>query len=76
MTEQAPVRVDPETGEWSPGGVPVILVPRHFFGVEGSGTACSKWGSWLPSTHPGRCIPSANRVPHTYFTLRGPGSLR
>ena len=26
-----PVRVDPETGEWSVDGVPMILVPRHFF---------------------------------------------
>ncbi len=33
MSEQlpVPVRVDPETGEWSVDGVPMILVPRHFF---------------------------------------------
>ena len=33
MTEQLPVsiRVDPQTGEWSVDGVPMILVPRHFF---------------------------------------------
>jgi hypothetical protein len=32
MTEQlpVPVRVDPETGEWSVDGIPMILVPRHF----------------------------------------------
>ena len=32
MTEQfpVPIRVDPETGEWSVDGVPMILVPRHF----------------------------------------------
>ena len=31
MTEQlpVPVRVDPETGEWSVNGIPMILVPRH-----------------------------------------------
>ena len=33
MSQQlpVPVRVDPETGEWSVDGVPMILVPRHFF---------------------------------------------
>ena len=33
MTEQLPVpiRVDPETGEWSVDGVPMILVTRHVF---------------------------------------------
>ena len=33
MSEQlpVPVRVDPETGEWSVDGVPMILVPRHLF---------------------------------------------
>jgi len=25
-----PVRVNPETGEWSVDGIPMILVPRHF----------------------------------------------
>ena len=32
MTDQlpVPVRVDPETGEWSVDGMPMILVPRHF----------------------------------------------
>lgn len=33
MTRQLPVPVcvDPETGEWSVDGIPMILVPRHFF---------------------------------------------
>jgi hypothetical protein len=33
MTQElpVPVRVDPETGEWSVDGIPMILVPRHFF---------------------------------------------
>lgn len=33
MTQElpVPVRVDPDTGEWSVDGVPMILVPRHFF---------------------------------------------
>jgi hypothetical protein len=33
MSEQlpVPVRVDPETSKWSVDGVPMILVPRHFF---------------------------------------------
>src|SRR3712207_3109784 len=32
MTEQLPrpVRIHPETGQWSVDGVPIILVPRHF----------------------------------------------
>ncbi len=33
MTQQLPVPVwvDPDTGEWSVDGIPMILVPRHFF---------------------------------------------
>ncbi len=33
MSQQlpVPVSVDPETGEWSVDGIPMILVPRHFF---------------------------------------------
>ncbi|MCA1704134.1 MAG: 4-vinyl reductase [Actinobacteria bacterium] len=33
MTQQlpVPVHVDPQTGEWSVDGIPMILVPRHFF---------------------------------------------
>ena len=33
MTNQelpVPVEVDPDTGEWSVDGIPMILVPRHF----------------------------------------------
>lgn len=31
MTPQVPIEVAPDTGEWSVDGVPMILVPRHFF---------------------------------------------
>ena len=31
MKPQVPIEVDAATGEWSVDGVPMILVPRHFF---------------------------------------------
>lgn len=31
MRPQVPIEVDSATGEWSVDGVPMILVPRHFF---------------------------------------------
>jgi len=31
LKPEVPIEVDPGTGEWSVDGVPMILVPRHFF---------------------------------------------
>lgn len=31
MKPQVPIEVDAATGEWSVDGIPMILVPRHFF---------------------------------------------
>lgn len=31
MQPQVPIEVDAATGEWSVDGIPMILVPRHFF---------------------------------------------
>ena len=31
MNPQVPIAVDEATGEWTVDGVPMILVPRHFF---------------------------------------------
>ena len=31
MKPEVPIEVDPGTGEWSVDGLPMILVPRHFF---------------------------------------------
>ena len=31
MSPQVPIEVDAATGQWSVDGVPMILVPRHFF---------------------------------------------
>ena len=31
MKPEVPIEVDSATGEWSVDGVPMILVPRHFF---------------------------------------------
>ena len=31
MNPQVPIEVDAATGQWSVDGVPMILVPRHFF---------------------------------------------
>ena len=31
MKPQVPIEVDASTGEWSVDGMPMILVPRHFF---------------------------------------------
>ena len=31
MNPEVPIEVDASTGEWSVDGIPMILVPRHFF---------------------------------------------
>ena len=31
MSPEVPIAVNPATGEWSVDGMPMILVPRHFF---------------------------------------------